>query len=980
MVKIRRYIFLLFFILPLCLVAQQFNFKHVGIEDELPSSECYNIIQDSKGYIWFSTNAGLCRYNGRDLKCFSVSNGLQDNTVFRIHEDKNGYIWFNTISSSVGYIYRDSVHKVEGSKQLQKYLKTGLYQVFSLENDTDGNLLIATNKGIYRLNVKNNFSTVDSLPQKNNLCNLYIKILDGKISMAYHTISIILKKSTISQETIEVDAFHKTLQYDYKIMYGAPGYFTSLMLNSNCVLLSIENVLLEIHADGSYTEKKFPGRILHLYQDADGDVWITVYEKGVFFYRKGNLDSPPIISLSNESISSMMVDQEGGIWATSFVKGVYYCASKKVIAFNNIDGLENNIISLCKLNKHVLCSNASSRFFFVDDTSSIELNEILLDKKVYYYSTKKIGNTIFFLGGIVLSADTGLLHFELIKYKGKSTSDFLYDITQTSQGEIVGINSGELVRVGNMEEVIEFLPARGRCIFTRHNGDVLIGTTEGIYQYKNEKIISPSNQTSLPQGKINKIIEDASNNLIVATDEKGIFIHLNNGMAKIISSKNGLPSDKCNAVVVLENILWVGTNKGLSKIIPSDADYSSVQIENYNTSHGLISNEIMNLEFDGEKLWLATANGLCHMPFSTLQPNKVPPPVYISHIFLHDSILQNHITTFMHDENNLRFILEALTYKSADKTYSYRLLGADSTWHTTLSNEINFSNLASGQYTLQAKAYNNDGIASTIPVSFSFVVLNPFWQTWWFISLEIIILIGCGYLYIYYRMKKIKKQEVEKTSINKQLAEYQMVALRAQMNPHFVFNAINSIQSYILNNDSQFAYDYLAKFSKLIRQVLSNSQHSSISLEKELEALKLYIELEQTRFKERFDFEILVDDNLPIEEIKVPTLLIQPYLENAIWHGIMHLNESKKGKLKVHLFLNVSVLKIIIEDNGIGRERSTLLKKESTHESFGMMLSEKRVDILKAINVKADIRIIDLYNDNKFSVGTRVEIDLPTYN
>ncbi|MGZ3862512.1 MAG: tetratricopeptide repeat-containing sensor histidine kinase [Bacteroidia bacterium] len=212
--------------------------------------------------------------------------------------------------------------------------------------------------------------------------------------------------------------------------------------------------------------------------------------------------------------------------------------------------------------------------------------------------------------------------------------------------------------------------------------------------------------------------------------------------------------------------------------------------------------------------------------------------------------------------------------------------------------------------------------------------------------------------------------------IEKNKAVFEQQALRAQMNPHFIFNSLNSIQNYILNNETQVAYDYLAKFSRLIRQVLMNSQQNDITLKDELELLRIYVDLEHRRFKNRFDYKINCEDNIPLD-IKLPVMLIQPFVENAIWHGIMNLDKSVKGFLKIEFSFKNDILKITVEDNGIGREAAEKRRVDNEYKSIGMMFTRKRMELLKTTGKPdARIEIIDL-KENGAAKGTRVEIILP---
>jgi hypothetical protein len=219
------------------------------------------------------------------------------------------------------------------------------------------------------------------------------------------------------------------------------------------------------------------------------------------------------------------------------------------------------------------------------------------------------------------------------------------------------------------------------------------------------------------------------------------------------------------------------------------------------------------------------------------------------------------------------------------------------------------------------------------------------------------------------------RRKQQKTEQAKDKAVFELQALMAQMNPHFIFNALNSIQHFILEKGKQEAYDYLAKFSKLVRMVLNNSEDKVVNLQKELELIGLYIELEQLRFTHGFEYQLNISKNINPENIELPTMLIQPYIENAIWHGLMNLNDERKGLLKIDITKENNKLKISIEDNGVGRKLARQFRKEEMHDSKGMKLTERRLQMINAMKdyENTSVTIVDLPNDT----GTKVEILVP---
>ena len=236
---------------------------------------------------------------------------------------------------------------------------------------------------------------------------------------------------------------------------------------------------------------------------------------------------------------------------------------------------------------------------------------------------------------------------------------------------------------------------------------------------------------------------------------------------------------------------------------------------------------------------------------------------------------------------------------------------------------------------------------------------------------------------IIYKRKRDKEQLT--TDFKKQLAEAETKALRAQMNPHFIFNSLNSINSFVMEQKHEIASDCLIKFSKLIRLILDNSRSETISLEKELETLKLYVILEAARFDNRFKCVYHVSEDVDTNSIKIPPMLLQPFVENAIWHGLMQ--KEGEGTITVEIAMsneqlavsNEQLLKITITDDGIGREKAAELKsKSATHKSHGLKVTSQRIEMMNKLNsTGAKVNIVDLKDEQGNAKGTRVELTIP---
>ncbi|MEO7445559.1 MAG: histidine kinase, partial [Ferruginibacter sp.] len=324
-----------------------------------------------------------------------------------------------------------------------------------------------------------------------------------------------------------------------------------------------------------------------------------------------------------------------------------------------------------------------------------------------------------------------------------------------------------------------------------------------------------------------------------------------------------------------------------------------------------------------------------------------------------------------------------------ENTYYYKLEGIDTGWvYADKRTTAYYTQVPPGNYHFYVKVANNDGL---IGESKQLLALNniPAWyQTWWFKLLCVVVIISIVYFFYQQRIQKEKAKGLAKSSearlkqlsaeFEKQIAETEMVALRAQMNPHFIFNVLNSINKYILVNEGEKASFYLTQFSRLIRQVLENSKSEKVPLEADLQALKLYIEMEKLRFGDQFSYDIKVDKEIDQQFVQLPPLLIQPYAENAIWHGLMQKKE--KGHLNIIITSpEINTLKVIIEDDGIGRKEANMLKSKSAtkHKSFGMQITKDRIAIVnKLFNMEATIQFDDLENHG-IATGTRVTLNIP---
>lgn len=329
-------------------------------------------------------------------------------------------------------------------------------------------------------------------------------------------------------------------------------------------------------------------------------------------------------------------------------------------------------------------------------------------------------------------------------------------------------------------------------------------------------------------------------------------------------------------------------------------------------------------------------------------------------------------------KNALIFNFSVIDFKSLGHQQLFYSVNGK-TWSKAEMNMLQLTELAPGKYTIRLFSKKDHSDLKSKEIVLRFEILAPFYQRWWFLGIVGILLAFVGFLLFKRRLNQIEQKNQilqEKLNLEKQLQESSLAAIKSQMNPHFIFNALNTIQSFIYTNEKQAASSYLVDFSELTRKILEMSNKPYVSLFEELEALELYLKLEKMRFEDDFDFE-MDTRNLPHNSYQIPSMLIQPYVENAIKHGLLH----KKGHKKLSLTFTIeeNILFVSVIDNGIGISASKKINEQRSknHKSFAMEATEKRFILLNQfLKNQIGIEISDLTDENKKVTGTIVKLSI----
>ncbi len=571
-------------------------------------------------------------------------------------------------------------------------------------------------------------------------------------------------------------------------------------------------------------------------------------------------------------------------------------------------------------------------------------------------------------GDIWLSADAeGLIRWDLRNGRYRLYAD-----------ELAISDSTGLGRVNHFLE-----DSRGNIWISRTSGfSVYLENRDTIlnFFYHSNPRISFPNISSFQEDRTGKVWVSSSDGWYGYIDanrpEGGIIRKLNLKAIGIQDDLESLAADK-------QGNVWGFTSKELIRLNAATGGLSRFEF-----AYGDMEADFSHFSFlpTGEMIF-GGRNSITLANPSTFKRNRELPVPYITGMevlnqpmptdfYVQDQIRLGHQQNFF----SISFSSKAYTMPEGVK-FRYRLQEFDDWTETSGRNFANYTNVPPGEYTFQLQVANNEGIWNPEMLQLPIYIARPYWSTWWF-RVGILVLLGAiVYWWYRYRIDQVKKKEKLKSQYEKKLANVEMSALLAQMNPHFLFNSLNSIDSYIIRNESKKASEYLNNFARLMRLILQNSRSNYISLKDELEALELYVQMEGLRFGNRFEYEITVTDDIDTASTLIPPMLIQPYVENAIWHGLMHKNKEMPGKVLIRLSKQGDNILCEIEDNGIGRARAQELRaqKSSSHKrSMGMQITKDRIEMInKLYNTNTSVQVIDLDDEDGNAMGTKVELIIP---
>lgn len=915
--------------------------------DEFEGVDIYDVIQDNDRNYWFATDMGLYIHDGYTFEQVFCAK-MKSTSVFNFVINQEGIIFCHNLNQQV--------FRIKDKKCTLFFTIPDKGNDVSLHISNQNELIISSSRNFYVINNEGEtyvsdlnegsyfgmpftLNTGEAVVHKENSDSLYVF---NKGEFYYQQLKNendinVLSFISFKDKTIAIDNIDKKCYVFSEIDFSL-------------------NPILDCEIDKDMVSARF--------YNIEDELWVANATFGLKIF---NSDLKSIYSNSNiftdYFISDIFKDAEGNILLSTFDQGVIVIPDIKIP-----DVIEDlSPYSITRMN-------------------SISPGEILLGTNE--------GQLLLYNQGVNKLTPIGSKGIESLFY-WKDKSLIIYDNKGFSVKNI-GSKKIDVYKFGSFKDAVSI-----------SDNELIVATNKGLYQfnYNNNTQLFEDYNTFIIEGRMYEVEKDNSSNYIYAATADGLVYITPKGEVKpfLIDGEKVL----AGRLIEWNNKIYTATrkhgiitlNKGDvgSQVLPKhkgeniaifkfiihlDKIYANTQIGLLvmnlkgeivyflNHSSGLSTNKITDFTINDNSLWIAHSRGVQKIELSSLNRKINSPKLSIAKIFMNDELIIGKQSNFNADQKKIRFELKVPTLKNRENIqYHFKLIGIDEEWtiNNYTDNVITFNALGPGSYEFVVKAENNGVFCK--PIYYSFTISAPFYQKWWFSTS---IALGCLIILTFFFKRKLKIQRIKSEQLN-ELHASKLTAIQSQMNPHFIFNSLNSIQDLVLKGDIDNSYTFITKFSNLVRRTLNYSDKDFIDFEQEIKLIELYLSLEKLRFKDSLEYKIEFDD---VEDVLVPPMLVQPFIENALVHGLLH----KEGLKKLSVVFKLGETLICeITDNGIGREKAREIKKrkQMKHESFAVNAIRKRFEILERhFEHELGFEYEDLIEDGEV-VGTKVTLKIP---
>ncbi len=923
----------------------------------LPSNSVYDIFQDSKGFMWFATGKGICRYDGSTFKTFT-SDEQTSKSGSCLAEDGFGRIWYSNFDGYLYYVEKNVLKSLKQPTSLGYFrfgiikdelflLQPNMVLVYDLKtlkvkskidiSDKEISFSYATKEKFYILGAYLYEFSDSKKYTKHILPDAFYDEINGSIMNYWDHKLIINSKSNNIYYSFKDNKFSRNT------LNISTNFNQNTSIINNTIWICTTNGIIKNDLDSKETITYFADQnISYLFRDNHKNYWISTLNKGVLFiedFENNYIDIQPRPLTLSLGKNEIYIGAE---------KDLVYKLNLKKLVTEKVFETENNHAT-----GQIFADTITNNLFFTSFKFNIlKNNKIISDYAVAIKDVKKVDHKYFSF------AASGISGLFFVDENLKSDWDIIFNKNKSK--EFSGFGQSMLIKRVNGKST-EYNAANKTIYYATNNGLIAV-TNDG----KNEEI-KYKNKT-LHLIKIQKYKDQIYG---LSTSEKMYVINSSNEVSPL-KLPYFLSNENFNKFFICNQYCYLFASHGVYEF-----NFISGEVQKVLSLSSDI--EATDVILKNNKLFFATSKGIVIKNRKEIG-NYPKPKLFINEIQVNGKQRElNKFLVLQPDENDISINFSTLSF-IPNESYSVSYKINDSDWKIldAATKNLKLSALSSGNYTiLLALNYNNQKIDFQ---QIKFEIKKPFWLSNFFIFISSLLFLLLFFSFYKYQIRKIEKQNqmlLEKNELEKNLNLSTLKAIKSQMNPHFFYNALNTIQSYILANDKKQAVNYLSKFSSLTRNILEMTEKEFISINEEITTMSLYLDIEKARFDKDFEYEINTE-NISDLEHKIPSMLLQPYIENAVKHGLLHKNGLKK--LLITFSKDGDKIKIEIDDNGIGRQKSAELNaiKNKNHNSFATNAMQNRIDLLNKNNKnKITIDFIDKINQSQQSLGTTVVIEIP---
>ncbi|MEM1320388.1 MAG: two-component regulator propeller domain-containing protein [Bacteroidota bacterium] len=952
-------------------------------DDGLPSMTVYQILQDQKGYIWMGTTRGLCRYDGRNFTSIDLPQ-LLDNEIIFLREDAFGRLWFNNLSGQIACLHQGKVQFL----QTDSLPDTQLPLRFVLEDSS----LYLSGKVKQRniLQYKLDFVSSDFRFKTHKMEAPHLFLEPMKKQKRWYSRRVLFKNDTLKLVVVD----HNQMKVRYLPVQPSSHPLPKPYANLYLHYIADDGALYLSNREWLYC---FREKLRPIYRIKDLQInRVRFINQRLWLLTNSGAHILDIVENKVDrvlfrgiNINAAYQDIEHNLWLGTNSQGVLLIPDLKMEVYTaeNSGLTENSIYSLhYNPQQQKLYLGQSRNQLAILDVKTQQITsrplplagrimDIVEDQRQRLWLGTDNGLCVYDYGAqefSILDAFSAVKKLHIDRRQQLWVGSAAY---ARNHGVINRyIQSMDDQSFLKSKNVLWTLSKRTYGLAEDAEGQMWMGTTTGVFVLQKDTARLLFNMSDQPPYSVAAIATLPDSSVWIATASEGLLQIREEKIVRQYRVADGLCSNHCRCLFADENRLYVGTDNGLNIL-----DLNSGAMQRINQMNGLPSREVNAVRAAGRRVWLGTPKGLVAFDREERRKNTHPPKIWLSGLKINGvdtHYQQSLVLPYWLNTIDIRY--EGLVYATrGEEEYQYRLLGLDEEWNTSSTRLARFHTLSPGKYEFQVKTVNEDGVESAAPATLSFQINSPWWQKPWFYISLMLGLMGISGGVVYWRQRDLRNREKVESELKDRIQLLRAEALRTQMNPHFIYNALNAIQDFFVTNDQEGALFYLSKFARMIRLIFDYSSRETISFEEEIEFLRLYLDLEKLRFGDRVIINLKVNKSLEarMSTVQLPALLIQPIIENAFKHGLMHRLE--RGQLDIQFEEQGTRIKCTVQDNGIGRTKAAGLDKwVSKQRTFsGLAATKERLSIWKPGPANEQRLIItDLQDAEGQPTGTKVDL------